>query len=65
MTCLEELLELHYTVGHEDRPRTLRGLADLLQMHFDVMGKEEDLSRIEALKEEADRLSDPPTKSTQ
>jgi tetratricopeptide (TPR) repeat protein len=58
MTCREELLELHYTVGHEDRPGTLRRLADLLQMHFDVMGKEEDLSRIKALREETDRLSE-------
>jgi tetratricopeptide (TPR) repeat protein len=65
ITCREELLELHYPVGHADRPGTLRGLARLLQKHFDVMGKEEDLSRIEALREEADRLSDPPTESTQ
>jgi tetratricopeptide (TPR) repeat protein len=52
--CREELLELHYAVGHKDRPRTLRGLADLLQMRFDAMGKEEDLSRIVVLREEAD-----------
>jgi hypothetical protein len=58
ITCREELLELHYPVGHEDRPGTLRGLADLFQMRFDVMGKEEDLSRIEVLREEADRLSE-------
>jgi hypothetical protein len=62
-TRREELLELYYTVGHKNRPGTLRGLADLLQMHFDVMGKEEDLSRIEVLREEADRLSDPHTES--
>jgi hypothetical protein len=65
ITCREELLELHYVVGHEDRPETLHGLADLLQMRFDVMAKEEDLSRIEALREEADLLSDPSTESMQ
>jgi tetratricopeptide (TPR) repeat protein len=65
ITCRDELLDLHYAVGHKCRPETLRGLADLLQMRFDAMGKEEDLSRIEALREEADRLSDPSTESTQ
>jgi hypothetical protein len=65
ITCREELLELHYAVGHEDRPGTLLGLADLLQMRFDAMGQEEDLSRIEVLREEEAQLSASSTESTQ
>jgi hypothetical protein len=57
IACREELLELHYAVGQQYRPQTLRGLADLFQMRFDAMGQEEDLSRIEALREEAAQLS--------
>jgi tetratricopeptide (TPR) repeat protein len=64
ITCHEELLELHCPAGHKDRPETLRGLAGLLQMRSDAMGQEEDISRIEALGEEADRLLDPSTEST-
>jgi hypothetical protein len=65
ITCREELLELHYAVGNEDRPGTLLGLADLLQMRFDAMGQEEDLSRIEVLREEEAQLSASSTGSTQ
>jgi tetratricopeptide (TPR) repeat protein len=65
ITCREELLELHYAVGHEDRPGTLRGLANLLQMRFDAMRQEEDLSRIEVLRKEANQLSALSTESTQ
>jgi tetratricopeptide (TPR) repeat protein len=62
--CREELLELHYAVGHEGRPGTLRGLANLLQMRFDAMRQEDDLSRIEALRKEANQLSAESTEST-
>jgi tetratricopeptide (TPR) repeat protein len=63
--CREELLELHYAVGHKDRPETLRGLANLLQMRFDAIRQEEDLSRIEVLRKEANQLSALSTESTQ
>ncbi|KAJ2918262.1 hypothetical protein MD484_g2183, partial [Candolleomyces efflorescens] len=53
----EELLELHYAVEHADRPGTLRGLANLLQLRFDAVGQDKDLSKIAALREEADQLS--------
>jgi hypothetical protein len=64
ITCREELLELHYPVGHKKRPGTLRGLADLLQMRFDAMGQEEDLSNVAMLRKEADQLSASSTEST-
>ncbi|KAJ2918968.1 hypothetical protein MD484_g1452, partial [Candolleomyces efflorescens] len=64
VTCREELVELHRAVGHRHRPEALIGLAELLQMRFDVGGQEEDLSRIEALREEAKQLSVSLTEST-
>jgi hypothetical protein len=67
MACRQELLELHYLVGHEDRPGTLRGLANLLQMRFNATGQEEDLSNAAMLREEAAQLqlSASSTKPTQ
>jgi hypothetical protein len=64
INCHEELLELHYPAGHKDRPKTLRGLANLLQMRFDAMGQEEDLSKVAMLRKEADQLSASSTEST-
>jgi hypothetical protein len=64
ITCREELLELHYSVGHKNRPETLRGLADLLRMRFDAMGQEEDLSKVATLREELHQLSPSSTEST-
>jgi hypothetical protein len=53
----EELLDSHYPVGHESRVKTLDLLARLLQKRFDATGQEEDLARIDALKDEISRLS--------
>jgi tetratricopeptide (TPR) repeat protein len=57
ITSCEELLDSHYPVGHEYRVEPLNHLARLLQERFDVTGQEEDLVRIDALKEEGSRLS--------
>ncbi|RXW14223.1 hypothetical protein EST38_g11631 [Candolleomyces aberdarensis] len=53
----EELLAAHCPVGHRDRAYDLHQLSSLLQMRFDATKQEEDLAKITALKEEADRLS--------
>ncbi|KAJ2934815.1 hypothetical protein H1R20_g2227, partial [Candolleomyces eurysporus] len=53
----EELLEFHYTVGHQHRAEWLLDLCSLLQMRFGATGQAADLSKIAALREEANRLS--------
>ncbi|RXW22618.1 hypothetical protein EST38_g3240 [Candolleomyces aberdarensis] len=53
----EELLEFHYTVGHHLRAGFLLTLGSFLQIRFDATRREEDLSRIMKLKEEANQLS--------
>ncbi|RXW21345.1 hypothetical protein EST38_g4495 [Candolleomyces aberdarensis] len=60
----EELLEFHYTVGHQYRAKRLLDLGSLLQMRFDATGQADDLSKIATLREEANRLSASSTAST-
>jgi hypothetical protein len=54
----KELLDSHYLVGNEDRVEALDHLARLLQKRFDATGQQEDLARIDPLKDEASRLSE-------
>ncbi|KAJ2927371.1 hypothetical protein H1R20_g9725, partial [Candolleomyces eurysporus] len=56
ITHCEELLDSYYPVGHKDRVKTLNDLVSLLEIHFEATGRQEDLPRIELLKEEAGRL---------
>jgi hypothetical protein len=55
VTLCEEFLDSSINIGHKDRVRALNYLARLLQKRFDMTGQEEDLVRIDALKEEAGR----------
>jgi hypothetical protein len=58
ITLCEELLDSHYPGGHVKRVRTLHFLARLLQERVGATGQEEDLARIDALKDEMSRLSE-------
>ncbi|KAJ2914119.1 hypothetical protein MD484_g6282, partial [Candolleomyces efflorescens] len=53
----EKLLDFRVNAGQEDRVETLDLLARLFQKRFDATGQKEDLARLEALEDEANRLS--------
>jgi tetratricopeptide (TPR) repeat protein len=55
ITLCEELLDSHFPVGHVKRVETLGRLARLLQKRFCATRQEEDLARIDALKDENDQ----------
>ncbi|KAJ2913001.1 hypothetical protein MD484_g7425, partial [Candolleomyces efflorescens] len=57
ITLCEELLHSHYPVGHRYRVETLDHLARLLQKRFGMTGQQSDRARIDALREEASRMS--------